>query len=173
METAQKRPVEALLYGGGQERGLRPGTVPVALAVGLGEAARLAGLEWKQRRSTAENTRAELLRALEGMEHQINGDVTRSQPHVLNVSFPGIDSEALMLSLRDQIAISNGSACTSSSYTASHVLRAMSSNHDRIGESVRVSFETRPVCKWIPELLNSVTMLQWSESCESAIVSSC
>ncbi len=170
---AQKRPVEPLLYGGGQERGLRPGTVPVALAVGFGEAARLAGLEWKQRRATAEKTRAELLLALEMVEHQINGDVTRSQPHVLNVSFPGIDSEALMLSLRDQIAISNGSACTSSSYTTSHVLMAMSSRHDRIDQTIRISFETRHACDWIPELLSGVALLSWCESYESPKVSSC
>ena len=49
----------------------------------------------------------------------------RMQSHVLNVSFPGVDSEALMLALRDEIAISNGSACSSAGYSTSHVLRAM------------------------------------------------
>ena len=73
---------------------------------------------------------------------------------------------------RKQIAISNGSACTSSSYSASHVLMAMSSNQDRINDAVRISFEARHACNWIPELMNGVAMLSWSESCESAIVSS-
>ena len=164
----QKRPVEPLLYGGGQERGLRPGTVPVALAVGLGEAARLAGLEWKQRRAASEKTRAELLRALENVEHFINGDAMRSQPHVLNVSFPGIDSEALMLSLRDQIAISNGSACTSSSYTPSHVLIAMLSHHDRIERSIRISFEPQRRYDWLREVKNAVELFSWSQSGETA-----
>jgi cysteine desulfurase len=58
----QKRAVQPLLFGGGQERGLRPGTVPVALAVGLGEAARLAGLEWESRRTAALAIREQLLR---------------------------------------------------------------------------------------------------------------
>ena len=164
----QKRPVEPLLYGGGQERGLRPGTVPVALAVGLGEATRLAGLEWKQRRTAAEKTRAELLRALENVEHFINGDATRSQPHVLNVCFPGIDSEALMMSLRDQMAISNGSACTSSSYTASHVLIAMFSHHYRIEWSIRISFGPQRRYDWLRELKNAVELFSWSLSGETA-----
>ena len=136
---AQPRAVQPLVFGGGQERGLRPGTVPVALAVGLGEAARLAGLEWPARRAAALQTREQLLRDLQGVEHRINGDPTRCQPHVLNVSFPGIDSEALMLALRDKLAISNGSACTSSSYKPSHVLVAMGLSQTRICNSVRIS----------------------------------
>ena len=136
----QKRAVQPLVFGGGQERGLRPGTVPVALAVGLGEAARLAGLEWETRRAAASRIREQLLRDLQAVEHHINGDPTRCLPHVLNVSFPGLDSEALMLSLRHTVAVSNGSACTSASYKPSHVLQAMGLGEVAIESAIRISW---------------------------------
>ena len=137
---AQKRPVEALIYGGGQERGLRPGTVPVALAVGIGEAARLASMEWKERRAAAQAARAQFLETLKDIEHTINGDQTRSLPHVVNVSVHGVESEALMMATFDAIAISNGSACTSSAYRPSHVLQAMGFGEDAIASAIRVSW---------------------------------
>ena len=77
---------------------------------------------------------------MEAVDHRINGDLTRMQPHVLNVSFPGVDSEALMLALRYEMAISNGSACSSSGYSPSHVLRAMGLSDDRIDSAVRISW---------------------------------
>ena len=132
--------MQPLLFGGGQERSLRPGTVPVALAVGLGEAARLAGLEWENHRTAASRIREQLLHDLQVVEHHINGDPTRCLPHVLNVSFPGLDSEALMLSLRHTVAVSNGSACTAASYTPSHVLLAMGLSEDAIDSAVRISW---------------------------------
>jgi cysteine desulfurase len=69
-----------------------------------------------------------------------NGDPARTAHHVLNVSFPGIDSEALMVALKDTVAISNGSACTSRSYEPSHVLRAMGLPKERIKGAVRLSW---------------------------------
>lgn len=136
----EKRPVQPLQFGGGQERGLRPGTVPVALAVGLGEAARLAGLEWETRRAAALRLREQLLSDLQDIEHSINGDPERCLPHVLNVSFPGLDSEALMMALRQVVAVSNGSACTSTSYHLSHVLQAMQLSEDQIESAIRISW---------------------------------
>jgi cysteine desulfurase len=135
-----KRPVQPLLFGGGQERGLRPGTLPVALAVGLGEAARLAGLEWAVRRVAALAIREQLMSDLQTVEHHLNGDQRRCLPHVLNVSFPGIDSEAFLMATRDTIAVSNGSACTSTSYKPSHVLMAMGLNADEAECSIRLSW---------------------------------
>lgn len=137
---AQKRALQPLVFGGGQERGLRPGTVPVALAVGLGEAARLAGSEWETRRAAALQTREQLLHDLQAVEYRINGDPARCQPHVLNVSFPGLDSEAFMMATRDTFATSNGSACTSASYKPSHVLRAMGQRDELIESAVRLSW---------------------------------
>lgn len=137
---AEKRALRAVLHGGGQERGLRPGTLPVPLAVGLGKAAELAGNEHAKRRDEAIKTRDALLDGLQGVEHRVNGDIDQAQPHVLNVTFPGVDSEALMIALRDDMAISNGSACTSTSYDASHVLIAMGLSEDEANESVRLSW---------------------------------
>ena len=137
---ARKRPLQPLLFGGGQERGLRPGTLPVPLVVGLGKAAELAGVEHAERRKAAAAVKARLLADLRGVAHQINGDPAHAQPHVLNISFPGVDSEALMLALRDEMAISNGSACTSAAYKPSHVLRAMGLADDAIALAVRISW---------------------------------
>ena len=67
--------------------------------------------------------------------------------HVLNLAFPGLDSEALMVALKDLVAISNGSACTSSSYTPSHVLKAMGMNDDEANACVRISW-----CHLTPEV---------------------
>jgi cysteine desulfurase len=136
----QKRPIEALFFGGGQERGLRPGTVPVALAVGLGEAARLAGIEWQHRREHTIKIRNQLLEALLRNGGVINGDQTHTMPHVISVQMPGIESEAMMLAIGGQIAISNGSACTAFSYQPSHVLRAMGLTEDACDSTVRISW---------------------------------
>jgi cysteine desulfurase len=84
--------------------------------------------------------RGELLAALAGVEHHINGDASRTQPHVLNVSFIGVESEALMMALREELAISNGSACTSEHYSPSHVLKAMGLPDSLIGTAVRISW---------------------------------
>ena len=137
---AQKRAAQPLIFGGGQERGLRPGTVPVALAIGLGEAARLASLEWPARRAATLQTREQLLHDLQAVEYRINGDTTRCQPHVLNLSFPGLDSEAFMMATREALATSNGSACTSASYKPSHVLLAMGLGEESIESAVRLSW---------------------------------
>jgi len=135
-----KRALTALLYGGGQERGLRPGTMPVPLAVGLGKAAELAGREYLERRQSAARVKEQLLTDLRCIEYQINGDLSRCQSHVLNVSFGGVDSEALMMAVCDELAFSNGSACTSASYTPSHVLKAMGFDENRIASAVRISW---------------------------------
>ena len=137
---AARRPLDSLLFGGGQERGLRPGTIPVPLVVGFGQAAELAMSEHQDRAAEANRVKNQLIAGLQPLDHEINGDQTIAQTHVLNVSFPGVDSEALMMALRDKIAISNGSACTSASYDPSHVLLAMGLDEDRIGESVRISW---------------------------------
>jgi cysteine desulfurase len=136
----RRRALTPLLYGGGQERGWRPGTLPVPLVVGLGMAAELAAREHLERRAAASLVRQELLGALAGVDHRINGDLDRAQPHVLNVSFPGVDSEALMMALRDELAVSNGAACTSERYSPSHVLKAMGLPDDLIGTAVRISW---------------------------------
>lgn len=133
-------PLTPLCFGGGQERGLRPGTLPVALIAGFGLAARLACAESSARLEYCRQFRQALVDAIDPLEPCYNGDTDRVLPSVVNVSFPGLDSEALMVALKNLIAISNGSACTSSSYEPSHVLRAMGCTSEQIQGAIRISW---------------------------------
>jgi cysteine desulfurase len=133
-------PLEPLMYGGGQERGLRAGTLPVPLIVGLGIAAELALKEHAQREEFCRNYRNTILQALSPLNPTFNGDSARTLPHVLNISFSGLDSEAVMLALKDIVAISNGSACTSQNYSPSHVLTAMGLPEDLVRGALRISW---------------------------------
>ena len=141
----ERPPLTPLMFGGGQERGLRPGTVPVPLVVGLGEACRLALTEQDKRSSACVAERSNLETALEPLEPVFNGDQNQVLPHVMNISIPGLDAEAAMMILRDLVAISNGSACTSSSYEPSHVLSAMGFTPQRASEALRISWSHEPV----------------------------
>lgn len=120
--------------------GLRPGTLPVPLIVGLGVAAELAIQERETRERRASAIKREFLQALGKVEYRVDGDPSRTQRHVLNVSFPGVDSEALMLSLKGCMAFSNGAACTSATRSRSHVLAAMGLPDEHISSSVRFSW---------------------------------
>ena len=75
-----------------------------------------------------------------GVEYKINGEVDYSIPNTLNISFNGVNSEALMLATRQYCGISNGSACNSHSYKPSHVLTAMGLDSERIESAVRISW---------------------------------
>ena len=100
----------------------------------------LGGNEYEQRRAAASQVKQRFLLDLTEVDFIVNGDVDRSMSHVVNVSFLGVDSEALMLAVRAEIAISNGSACTSASYAPSHVLKAMSLSDELIATAVRISW---------------------------------
>jgi cysteine desulfurase len=108
--------------------------------VGLGEAIKLALTEHSERCERAMQLKQQLLADLRPVEFQINGDLQRSQPHVLNVSFTGVDADALLLALRESLAIAKGSACTSQQRILSHVLRAMGLDTRRIESAVRLSW---------------------------------
>jgi len=118
-------PLKPIMYGGGQERGLRPGTLPVHLIVGLGMASFVALRDQKERAEKCLDFRRKLLAGLEELTPAVHGDPDFHLPHVVSLSIADIDSEAIMLALKDEVAISNGSACTSASYSPSHVLNAM------------------------------------------------
>ena len=137
---ASRLPLDPLLLGGGQEWGLRPGTLPVPLIVGLGAAADLAARVYREREAQARQLKDRFLDALNAVDHRINGSLERSQSHVVNVSFPRVDGEALMLALRSELAFSNGAACTSALYSTSHVLRAMGLPEERIVSAARFSW---------------------------------
>jgi cysteine desulfurase len=127
--------LEALLYGGGQERGLRSGTLATHQAAGMGAAFALA-----QRVAHAEAERAAPLRerlwrglsALGGVLR--NGEKGNSVPQILNVSFEDVEGESLLAAVRPHIAVSTGSACTSVVQEPSYVLRALG-REDRLAES--------------------------------------
>lgn len=140
-------PLAPLTYGGGQERGLRPGTLPTALIVGFGVAASEAALEVDQRARRCVAMRKKALAALEPLGVRLHGDSNRCMPHVLNFSVKGIDSEALMVALKDLVAVSNGSACTSQKYSPSHVLMAMGLSREAVSGAVRMSW-----CHMTPEV---------------------
>ena len=122
------------------ERKLRPGTLPVHLIAGFGLAADLAKKNYKIRREKCEMFRETTLSMLAPLNPLVNGSESHVMSHVLNISFPGVDNEALMVALKNIIAISNGSACTSHSYTPSHVLQAMQLSEEVIKGTVRISW---------------------------------
>lgn len=136
----QKPPLQPLMYGGGQERGLRPGTLPVPLIAGFGLAAQMAVAHNADRRARCLSLRADALKALSALGIRIHGDAEKALPHVLNFSIDGLDSEAIIVALKGIAAVSNGSACTSQSYQPSHVLEAMDLSEDQIAGAVRVSW---------------------------------
>ena len=92
-----RRRLGPIMFGGGQERGLRPGTLAIPLIAGLGCAAELAGREYQQRKASAEAVKREFLCSSARVDFHINGDESRSQSHIVNLSFAGVDSEALMI----------------------------------------------------------------------------
>ena len=145
----KKPPLSPLSYGGGQERGLRPGTLPVPLIIGFGLAAELALKNSRERQERCNAIRTEALAALEPLDIRIHADPERTLPHVLNFSVEGVDSEALMVAIKDLAAVSNGSACTSQNYAPSHVLAAMGLPEEAIAGAVRLSWcHMTPAVDW-------------------------
>ncbi len=136
----ERIPLVPLLYGGGQERGLRPGTLPVPLIVALGKASELANRDHKKRAAYCAAIKSEALAVFLKAGAVPTGELAKCLPSTLNIAFPGLDSEAVMLALKDQVAISNGSACTSHNYTTSHVLAAMGLGDDQIKGALRFSW---------------------------------
>lgn len=135
----QRVRLEPLLYGGGQERGLRAGTLPVHQIVALGEACRIAGAELADERERLQGLRDRLWSALAGLgDVTLNGHPERHWPGILNLSFAGIAAEALVAAMPD-IAVATGSACTSAGDEPSHVLKAMGCDAARARGAVRFS----------------------------------
>ncbi|XP_060133209.1 cysteine desulfurase isoform X2 [Zootoca vivipara] len=130
--------MEPLQSGGGQERGLRSGTVPTPLAVGLGAACELAQQEMEY-----DHKRISLLagRLVTNIMSEIpdvimNGDPVHRYPGCINLSFAYVEGESLLMALKD-VALSSGSACTSASLEPSYVLRAIGTDEDLAHSSIR------------------------------------
>ncbi|KAL8677836.1 MAG: hypothetical protein Q9224_004462 [Gallowayella concinna] len=129
--------LDPIISGGGQERGLRSGTLAPPLVVGFGEACRIAKeeMEYDSKRIRAMSSR--LLSGLLAMEHTSqNGDPERHYPGCVNVSFAYVEGESLLMALKD-IALSSGSACTSASLEPSYVLRALGNSDESAHSSIR------------------------------------
>lgn len=127
-----------LINGGGQERGLRSGTTPPPLVVGLGKAAEICSQEMKKDyfyiKKLSDKLKSIITKDIDNVV--LNGDVNNIYPGCVNISFPYVEGEGLMMNLKD-IAVSSGSACTSSSLEPSYVLRALGKNDDLAHSSIR------------------------------------
>lgn len=135
-------PVKPIMYGGQQEKGISPGTIPVALVAGLGKACEIASVEYATNFKKNEKIKSEILKLLSesSLEYEINGDQNFCINTTLNIAIKGVVSEALMISIKQYCGISNGSACTSQSYSLSYVLKAMGLDDERIASSFRISW---------------------------------
>jgi cysteine desulfurase len=135
-------PLRPLVHGGGQERGMRSGTLPVAAIVGFGAAATLALAERETGAGRMVGLRQRLLDGLRGVEPdlEVNGDLGDGLPGLLSVRLPGRRSEDVLLLLdREEVACSAGSACASGAIGASHVLLAMGRTPTEARETIRLS----------------------------------
>lgn len=130
--------VRSPISGGGQERGIRSGTVAVPLAVGIGAAAEIASQEMARDTERINKLQKRLLDGLNaGLSHLvINGDLAHRYPGNLNISFACVEGESLLMGIRD-VAVSSGSACTSASLEPSYVLRALGIDAENAHTSIR------------------------------------
>ena len=132
--------IEALIHGGGHERGMRSGTLATHQIVGMGEAFRIAKEEMKQDNDKIKAFHEKFLREAMKIDHAyLNGDVENKVPNILNISFNFVEGESLIMGLKD-IAVSSGSACTSASLEPSYVLRALGRKDELAHSSIRFSF---------------------------------
>lgn len=153
-------PLQPLMFGGGQERGLRPGTVAVPLAAAFGKAAELATAERAERARRCRAFRETFMAEFLGLGPRLHGDPDRCLPHVVNLSIPGVDSEAAIVALKDVAAVSNGSACTSHSYLPSHVLTAMGLPDTAIQGALRFSWWHDADPSALPEIVRRLAALR-------------
>jgi cysteine desulfurase len=130
--------LDPIIDGGGHERGMRSGTLPVPLIVGLGEACELAGKEMaaetKRLFALRERLRKGITSKLEDV--YLNGHPTERLPGNLNLSFAYVEGEAMMMGIKD-VAVSSGSACTSASLEPSYVLKALGVGDELAHSSIR------------------------------------
>lgn len=133
-------PLAPITFGGGQEKRLRPGTLPVPLIVGLGKASRIALRDNLTRKRICQEIKEEAIKEFTSLNSVIIGDLNKAMPHVLNIAFPGTDAEAVLLLLKGLACASTGSACTSQSFTPSHVLTSMGLSAEIVNGAIRFSW---------------------------------
>jgi cysteine desulfurase len=130
--------LEAQMSGGGQERGLRSGTLAPPLCVGLGTACAIAEKEIEMDHKHIKALSDRLINGISSQMEQVirNGDSERTYPGCVNLSFAYVEGESMLMALKD-IALSSGSACTSASLEPSYVLRAIGADEDLAHSSIR------------------------------------
>ena len=156
----QRRPfrvkVNPLLHGGGHEKGMRSGTLNVPGIVGIGKAAEISEKEMAKDEERIKSLRDSLESSLLEIEgSSINGTSQHRIYNTTNIRFNGIDSDALIMGL-DEIAVSNGSACTANSIEPSHVLIAMGHNEDEAFSAIRFSLGRYTELSEINEVLVTI-----------------
>ncbi|MCA9564768.1 MAG: cysteine desulfurase [Myxococcales bacterium] len=158
--------LEPLFHGGGHERGYRSGTLSVPLVVGLGAACRLAmeamATESVVVRDLRDRLWAGIKSRVDGV--RLNGHPERRLPGSLHVSFEGVNAEALLMQLKDVLAASTGSACTTAEREPSHVLLAMGVDEDLIESSVRFGLgrfnDTEEIDRAVEAIVEKVSQLR-------------
>ena len=140
LRNFNKPPLQPLFFGGGQQAKLRPGTLPVHLIVGLGTAAKIAKKNLKKRQEQNKKIYDQIIKLMKSLNGNLNGDEKYLLGNCINFSVPNVDAEAFMLTTKDLISVSNGSACTSSTYEPSHVIKAMTNDKDKLKGAIRISW---------------------------------
>ncbi|MEJ1397003.1 MAG: IscS subfamily cysteine desulfurase [Candidatus Sedimenticola sp. (ex Thyasira tokunagai)] len=150
--------LEAQIHGGGHERGMRSGTLATHQIVGMGEAMRIAKEEMAQENERLLMLRNRLWDGLKDMEEvYLNGDLEQRVSGNMNISFAFVEGESLIMALKD-IAVSSGSACTSSSLEPSYVLRALGREDELAHSSIRFTigrFTTEEEVDYVIDLIRS------------------
>ena len=132
--------VNPILRGGGQERGIRSGTLNVPSIVGFGAAAKISGLEMDVDNQRHDEWASRMIGEFKAIGGQLNGHHTQRLVRNINMCFPGVESRAIINSVSGDVAISAGSACTTESVEPSHVIVAMGLGEVRAHSSIRIGF---------------------------------
>src|SRR3989454_1059033 len=146
--------IAPIIDGGGHERGMRAGTLPVPLIVGLGKAAEIAREVMPEESKRLARLRDKLQDAILSNvdEAFLNGNVERRLPHNLNISFAYVEGESVLMGLNKECALSSGSACTSSTLEPSYVIAALGASAELAHSSIRFSlhrFNTEEEVDWV------------------------
>jgi cysteine desulfurase len=148
-----------LLHGGGHERGFRPGTLNVPGIVGVGAACEIAAAEMDSEAMRLSTLRDQLWSGIQAEidDVYLNGTMEQRLPNNLNVSFAGVEGESLIMSLRDIVAVSSGSACSSAKVEPSHVLRAMGVSKELAHSSIRFGLGRGNTAEQVEHVVEQLT----------------
>ncbi len=149
-------PIQPVVVGGGQEYGLRPGTHNVPAIVGFGEACRLCVTHMREEAERVSQLRDALELGLMPLNVKVNGDTNKRLPGNSSLTFPGIDSEALVINT-PELAISTGSACTTNEFEPSHVLLAIGLDRVEATSTIRIGLGRFSLEDEIPIVVSTIT----------------